>query len=86
MTGLKEGKARYKYRVGGLDSSLAPRRSKDFEFVTSPLSAPNEKTVFAMLADQVSGHGEEVVSRCGSLTGIVFRELLCFSDSQRRTS
>ncbi len=54
MIDLVPGKVQYKYRVGGYDSANQTiRRSKDFNFVSAPVSAANDKTVFAMLADQV---------------------------------
>ena len=55
MIGLTQGKQKYKYRVGGYDSvNATTRRSQDFEFYSAPLPAPEQKTVFGMLGDQVS--------------------------------
>jgi hypothetical protein len=54
MVELKTGKTPYRYRVGGTDpESNTVRRSQDFSFVTPPNSDPEQKTVFAMLGDQV---------------------------------
>jgi hypothetical protein len=55
MVGLEAGKVPYRYRVGGYDSvSQEIKRSADFSFVSAPLPAPEQKTTFAMLGDQVS--------------------------------
>lgn len=53
MVDLAVGKVQYKYRVGGFDSANNTiRRSKDFKFNSVPVTDPNAKTVFSMLADQ----------------------------------
>jgi hypothetical protein len=54
MIGLEPGKIPYRYRVGGFDSvSQVIKRSTEFSFVSAPLPAPEQKTTFAMLGDQV---------------------------------
>ena len=53
MTNLLPGKTVYKYRVGGYDSNNVAHMSEEFVFKTPPLPNADEKTVFAMLGDQV---------------------------------
>ena len=55
MVGLSPGKKSYRYRVGGFDPvNSTTRHSQEFTFQSPPTVDANQKTVFAMLGDQVS--------------------------------